>query len=282
MNRKLIQLIFFIIQNPFISNFLTGRPHTGATKSFCAPGLHCYSCPSMAFGCPLGVLQYVMKYARMIPYYAIGTLAAIGAIFGSATCGYVCPFGFFQEILHSISPWKTNKSALPRSFRYTKWGVFIVLVILVPALGIAQGFCAWLCPSGTIFAGLPLIGANEGLRTSIGVTFYWKLALSILIILYVMREKRAFCRYLCPLGLMLGFFNKISLYQIKLDKNKCTTCKACQKSCPMGLDLPKEINSIDCIKCGECIPACPSKFNALSKGFVISEQIIKTSENSDN
>ena len=267
MSRRLIQLIFLIVQNPFISNFLTGRPYNGPTKSFCAPGLHCYSCPSMAFGCPLGTIQYVIKYAAMIPYLAIGTLAAVGSIFGSASCAYVCPFGFFQELLYGISPIKNDSAKLPSQFRYFKWGNLILLVIIVPAFGLAQGFCAWVCPSGLITAGIPIIAANEGLRSSVGITFYWKVALSILFLVLIFREKRAFCRYFCPLGLILGFFNRISLLQIKLDKHACINCHACSKACPMGLELPEGINSIDCIKCGECVPACPPQIHALSREF---------------
>lgn len=277
MSRKLIQFIFLIVQNPFISNFLTGRPYNGPTKSFCAPGLHCYSCPSMAFGCPLGTIQYVIKYATMIPYLAIGTLAAVGSIFGSASCAYVCPFGFFQELLHSISPIKNNSAKLPPKFRYLKWGNLILLVIIVPAFGLAQGFCAWICPSGLITAGMPIIAANEGLRSSIGATFYWKVALSILFLVLILREKRAFCRYICPLGLILGFFNRISFLQIKLNKDTCINCHACSKACPMGLNLPEEINSIDCIKCGECVPACPPKIHALSRKFLFTAATPKNS-----
>jgi len=80
-----------------------------------------------------------------------------------------------------------------------------------------------------------------------------------------MREQRAFCRYICPLGLMLGLLNRISIFRIKLDKSKCHTCSACESSCPMGLNLPEEIDSTDCIKCGQCIDACPSKFNAIQR-----------------
>jgi polyferredoxin len=72
-----------------------------------------------------------------------------------------------------------------------------------------------------------------------------------------MREKRAFCRYICPLGLILGFFNRISLLQIKLNQNKCISCSACKKHCPMGIDPVKEVNSIECIKCGDCVRVCP-------------------------
>jgi len=256
--RLLIQLIFFFIQNPFISNFFSGRPYNGFTKSVCAPGLHCYSCPSMAFGCPLGVIQYVIKYAAMIPYYALGTISAFGLFIGRAVCAFICPFGFFQELLYRISPWKNENAGLPGGFRYIKWANLLILVLIVPLTGLAQGFCAWVCPSGLIMAGIPIISANADLRASIGVTFYWKAALALAFVLYFMREKRAFCRYICPLGLILGLFNRISLLQIKLDKKSCVNCSLCQKKCPMGIDPRKSVNSIECIKCGDCVRICPA------------------------
>ena len=259
--RSFIQLLFLIIQNPFISNFLTGKPYNGPTKTFCAPGLHCYSCPSMAFGCPLGTLQYVIKYASMIPFFALGTLSAAGAILGRATCAYVCPFGFFQELLYSISPWKNIEAKLPQKFRYIKWFNLFFFVLLIPAFGLAQGFCAYVCPSGLIVAGIPIIAANSGLRATIGLTFWWKVALTIIFVIYFMREKRAFCRYICPLGLILGFFNRVSILQIKLNQNKCISCSACKKHCPMGIDPVKEVNSIECIKCGDCVRVCPVNKN---------------------
>jgi len=174
--RKLIQLMFLIFQNPFIQNFLNGRPYAGPTKSFCTPGLHCYSCPAMAFSCPLGTIQYIIKYASIIPVYALGSLLAVASLFGTATCGYFCPFGFLQDILYKISPFKTVKKIHP-ILRYTKWFVLIVFVILMPALHLAQGFCAYICPSGTLTAGIPILLANPGYRASIGITFYWKFSL---------------------------------------------------------------------------------------------------------
>lgn len=263
--RNVIQLVFLLIQNPFISNFLTGKPYNGLTKSFCAPGLHCYSCPSMAFGCPLGTLQYVIKYASRFPFFAFGTLTAVGSFFGRATCAYVCPFGFFQEILYSISPWKNIESKLPQKIRYIKHFNLIFFVLLIPAFGLAQGFCAYVCPSGLITAGIPILAANSDLRASIGLTFWWKVSLTTLFVIYFMREKRAFCRYICPLGLMLGFLNRISVFQIKLYTKKCISCHKCEKTCPMGLNPVEEVNSVECIKCGECVNACPLSKNENNK-----------------
>ncbi len=263
--RWIIQLVFFLIQNPFLQNFFTGTIHKGSTKSFCTPGLHCYSCPAAAFSCPIGTIQFIFDYAKAVPFYAFGLLTVSGTLFGSATCAYVCPFGFFQEIIYKISPFKKYEAKLPRIFRYTKYLVLVFMVILIPFIFHIPSFCAYLCPSGTFTAGVPLLLANEGYRATVGMTFVWKITFFIALVFYAMREKRPFCRYLCPLGLFLGFFNKISLYRIKLNSDKCRHCKVCfaTKTCPMGLNLPDEIDSIDCIKCGECIDSCT--FGAIEK-----------------
>ncbi len=266
MKRKFIQLIFFIFQNPFIHNFIAGRPYAGPLKTVCVPGLHCYSCPAMAFSCPLGTIQYVIKYASAIPYLAIGTLMSVAAIFGSASCAYFCPFGLIQELFYGISPWK-KKIRIRKGVRHLKWGFLLIFVLLMPLLDLAQGFCAYICPSGMLTAGIPILSANSEYFSSMDITFYWKLFFLIAVILYAMYERRAFCRYICPLGLMLGLANRFSFYKIKIEKNRCKECDLCVPFCPMGLEPRKEINTLDCIKCGDCVDACPAKFNALSRGF---------------
>jgi len=273
--RTIIQLIFFIIQNPFLQNFFTGAIYKGDSKAICVPSLHCYSCPSMAFSCPIGTIQFIIDYAKIVPYNALGMLAGVGALFGSASCGYVCPFGLFQDLLYKISPFK-GKGQLPKMLRYSKYFILLIFVILIPYLGHFPGFCAYICPSGSLGAGIPLVINHAGYRADIGITFIWKLFLLTLLIAYGLREQRPFCRYICPLGLILGFMNRFSIYQINLKPHTCRACKVCtpSNSCPMGLELPKQINSIDCIKCGECIKPCP--FNAIETKWHIPVEIEKT------
>ena len=67
---------------------------------------------------------------------------------------------------------------------------------------------------------------------------------------------RAFCRFLCPLGALYGFFNKIALLGVKLDKNKCTDCGLCVEVCKMDVN---KVGDHECIQCGKCIAVCPSK-----------------------
>lgn len=99
--RHLIQAASSLLHNPHLSNFLTGKIHQGATKHICVPGLNCYSCPGAAGACPIGSLQAVMGgRTKNISYYVLGTVLLFGVLFGRLICGFVCPFGFVQDLLH--------------------------------------------------------------------------------------------------------------------------------------------------------------------------------------
>ena len=70
---------------------------------------------------------------------------------------------------------------------------------------------------------------------------------------------RMFCRYLCPLGAIYALFNRFALYQMHLDRERCTGCGKCDAVCPMALDVRKEITGGECIRCGGCKAVCPAK-----------------------
>lgn len=266
MRRWITQFLFLFLQNPFIQNFLTGTIYRGPAKVVCTGTLNCYSCPAALFSCPIGTMQFLIEYAKMIPAYAIGSLAIFGPLFGRGPCAYACPFGLLQDLLHRLSPFRSQVRIIPW-VRQAKWLVFAVFVVIVPYWKEIPAFCAWICPAGTLQAGIPIVLANDSFRTGIGLTFAWKVLLLAVIVLYAMREQRPFCRYLCPLGLFLGLFNRISMLRIARDRNTCLSCGMCGRQCPMGLELPREINALDCIKCGTCIKGCPPKIRALSWKF---------------
>jgi polyferredoxin len=67
---------------------------------------------------------------------------------------------------------------------------------------------------------------------------------------------RPFCRFICPLGAIYSFFNKLNLVGIGVDEKKCTKCGICVKQCNMDV---KEVGDHECIQCGKCIPSCPVK-----------------------
>ena len=118
----------------------------------------------------------------------------------------------------------------------------------------APAFCKYICPAGTLEAGLPLLALNANLRDGIGLLFSWKFLLMLVILGACVFIYRPFCRFLCPLGAWYGLFNKLSAFGITVDKAKCTGCNACVRFCKMDC---QKVNDRECINCGECKKICP-------------------------
>ena len=263
--RLIIQMIYTIITNGYVYGFMNGKIYKGELKYACVPGLNCYSCPGAVGSCPLGALQMSLNKRNFeVPFAVLGFLFIFGSIFGRFVCGWLCPFGLLQDLLHKIPLFKKIKQ-LPyhRVLRLGKYIVLIGLVIIGSSFlfsGFAKvpAFCKYLCPAGTFMGAIPLVGANESLQTQVGGLFFWKLGILIFLIVLSVKVYRPFCQYLCPLGAIYGWFNRFSLVQIHWTKDECISCGACQKACPVNLK-PEQISvSSECIKCGKCVDACPA------------------------
>jgi len=269
--RLITQIVFFFLQNPLLGNFISGRIYQGELKKFCTPGLNCYSCPAAVTSCPIGAMQFFLSGARQsISLFVAGFLLSVGAVFGRFICGYVCPMGLLQDLLYKIKTPKV-KTAF-RFARYLKYFILAVFVILLPLLvrheisGLGEPwFCKYICPSGMVFGALPLLVANDFLRSMTGSLFVWKSALAAAILLASVPIYRVFCRLICPLGAIYALLNPIALVRMRCDKEKCTSCGDCAKACNLKLEPVSKPNSPECVRCGDCKKACPSK--ALSYGL---------------
>lgn len=257
--RRIIQLYAALLYNANIKGFFNGRIYKGPTKNLCVPGLNCYSCPGAVGACPLGSLQNALSASSVrTPTYIIGILALFGLMLGRTICGFLCPVGLGQELLYKIKTPKLKKSRVTRVLSYFKYVVLIALVVIVPLAFTVPGFCEYICPAGTFEGGLGLLTNpnNEGLLANLGPLFSWKFTLLVLIIVASVFIFRVFCRFLCPLGAIYGFFSKIALLGVKLDKEKCTDCGLCVGVCKMDI---KRVGDHECIHCGACISVCPAK-----------------------
>ena len=267
-----VQLLFTIFTNGYLYGFLNGKIYRGRMKYVCVPGLNCYSCPGAIGACPIGALQALLsREGFQVPFAALGFFFLFGSLFGRFVCGWLCPFGLVQDLLHKI-PLPGKRKRLP-GHRFLKYGKYAVLAVLVcigsmflfGGYAKIPAFCKYLCPSGTLLGALPLIGSNELLRGQVGGLFYWKLGILTGIVLLSVKVYRPFCQYLCPLGAIYGLFNRFSLVQVHWEKESCVSCMACQRECPVGL-APEEISrSPECIRCGRCIGVCPGKCLHFSK-----------------
>ena len=148
-----------------------------------------------------------------------------------------CPIGAFQAVVGSSK----------FSFSYYITGFLILLGVLEGAI--------------------PLSLANSGIRAALGKLFTWKFSILLSVIVLSVLFYRPFCKWLCPLGAFYALFNRVSLFQMKVDKSKCVSCGKCARACKMDVDVTKTPNHTECIRCGMCIRACPTNAVCFRYGF---------------
>jgi len=235
------------LASQFAALVILSLPFLGL-RTICGPAFHCYSCPLSAFACPLGVLVN-FGTLRVFPYAAIGILGLVSTIGGRLICGWVCPFGLFQDGLDTISK---KKVSIPGKLTYLRYAVLGGLVILVPLLPIkpyTYTFCNY-CPAGTLESAIPwrIMGVPGGSISD----FCIRLVILTGVVVLAVVSSRGFCRTLCPLGAIFSLFNRISLFRLNMTKEDCNQCGACAKVCAIGVDPATDPNAAACIRCLDC------------------------------
>lgn len=259
--RRCIQAVSALLYNANLPGFADGTIYKGRSKGVCVPGLNCYSCPGAVASCPLGALQNALSnLPNKLPLYIIGFFLLAGVALGRVVCGFLCPFGLIQELLHKLPTPKLKKNRFTRRLSWLKYVVLAVFVAALPiGYAFAQGmpvpaFCKYICPAGTLEGGFFLLGMRAEYRALAGVLFNWKAVLCVVILAGCIFVYRGFCRFLCPLGAIYSFFSRIALLAVRVDKNLCNECGLCVMACPMDI---RRVGDHECIHCGHCISSCP-------------------------
>ena len=261
--RRLIQLYAALLFNANLKGFKTGRIYQGPVKNICTPGLNCYSCPGAVGACPMGALQNALSDSgKTAPYYVVGIILLYGLLFGRWICGFLCPFGLIQDLLHKIKTPKLGKSRVTRVLSYFKYVILVFFAIIFPLIYAGYefplpGFYKYICPAGTLEGAVGLLSnpENENMLGMLGPLFTWKFLLMVVFLVGCVFIYRFFCRFFCPLGAIYGLFNRISLVGVKLDKEACTDCGLCVGKCKMDI---RRVGDQECIQCGECVSVCPT------------------------
>ena len=229
---------------------LAKRMHT-----MCSPVFHCYACPLATFACPIGVIAQ-FSALHMFPFIAVGLLIVVAGLLGSIVCGWICPFGLLQDLAAKVP---TPRLKIPQWMGYFRYVMLIGAVIIVPYLFGEEHvlFICRICPAGFLEKAVPdmATAAVEGnpipwpnaVKTSIIVVFLVAIFVTI----------RPWCRVLCPLGAIFGFFNRFSFFSMKLEDHSCTQCGHCRTLCEYGGKPDKSPNSDNCIRCLECTKCGP-------------------------
>ena len=160
-----------------------------------------------------------------------------------------------------MCPLPIPKGRLPtRVLSYGKYVTLGLLAVAVPIYFGAQRYaaciCKYICPAGTLEGAVALLTPeNDWLFSMLHGLFTQKMVILILLAALCVFCYRAFCRFLCPLGAIYGFFARVSLLGIRVEEDKCTHCGLCLSRCPVDI---RRVGDHECVHCGACKAVCPT------------------------
>ena len=279
--RKITQFCCFLVLNAIVFGL---GPWPILLPIVQSPGV-----PQKTMSDAFSALQ-VMLYQRIFPWLPIASFLLTAVIFGRALCGWVCPFGFIQDLLRYVKKRHTRVSLRTHGgMLKVKYGIlaavlFISVTLSISlALGVGKSYESAigvfapapfnaLSPADTLFAILPrmvLMGVYAPEVLIVGIIsdplFWVRLTIMIAIIVLAVYVPRSWCRYFCPIGALLAVLNRFTFLGLKRDLLRCTRagCRTCVDACPMMvriLELPWEkFTDSECIYCLKCVDACPTR-----------------------
>jgi ferredoxin-type protein NapH len=190
---------------------------------------------------------------------AIGTMIGIWLaatiVLGKGWCSYGCFFGGLEEGFAAVRRRPLIRRINP-SLRWIPWGV-LAAIVLLSAATFEPTYCAWLCPFKAVTEFPEVRSAQTALQFGIFSTLF----AGLVVALPVLTKKRTQCTFLCPFGAFQSLFNKVSVFDIRVDRDRCANCVSlCSTSCPtLSIDRQSVAAGgtlMSCVRCGACVDAC--------------------------
>ncbi len=202
-----------------------------------------------------GFFFYLLSgfFAGAVMHYFIAKVFG-PTIFGRGWCSWACWTAMILDLLPFDRPagWVSGRW---ERLRYVSFALSLALVaVLWYGFGYTIG----------------LTGARSFYWLVVGNAAYYLAAIPMA---YLLKDNRAFCKYLCPITVILKATSRLSLLKVRGNADECNNCGACVKLCPMGIRIPDYIKnsqrvlSTECIICQTCITVCPRETLRLGFGF---------------
>jgi len=231
----------------------------------------------------LAKVQFIPAILAM-NFIVVALLLILTLVFGRIYCSIICPMGVFQDVIARLHR-KKNKYSYSKAIhwlRYVMLGIFVIALILgIPAIfGLISPYSAYGRMAQNLFQPIYLLINNVFAAIAENADSYafysrevwlrsistFAVALVTFIVIFVLawRNGRTYCNTICPVGTVLGFFSRFSLFKIRFDADKCRNCSLCSKNCKSSC-IDYQTHTVDysrCVACGNCLDKC--KFGALS------------------
>lgn len=285
--RRVVQFLSFIFFSAIIFNL--------GELPILLPVLWTWGGPQNTVGDAFTALQF-MLYDVVFPWLVIASFLIIGILLGKSLCGWVCPFGFVQDLIgfikrrHTEFSVRTHESMIYVKYAVTGIALFVSITFSAAKLmGTHRGYesglgvfakapFTTLSPAETLFATLPksildfrnalsqapFLDVISGILT-LSPLFWVQFFIMVGVLVLAVYVPRSWCKYFCPYGAIMAVLNRFSFLGLRRDLVKCAKdeCRLCVEACPMRvriLDLPWEkFSDPECIYCLRCVDVCPYK-----------------------
>jgi len=214
---------------------------------------------------PQVLIPAALTKTIIFPGSMLEGFAAIGAMLvlwlgitialGRGWCSWGCFYGGLDEGFSKIGKKPIIKN-ISKKWTYLSFAVLLV-VVLTSAAVLSPTYCMWLCPFKAVTEFVEVTSAKVLVQTVIFISLF----IGLVVVLPILTKRRTQCGLFCPMGAFQSLTNKLNVFDVRIDKDKCTQCGLCVKSCPVfALDeesVRKGKTRVTCSKCGKCVEVCP-------------------------
>jgi len=212
----------------------------------------------------MAIVPAILKQSIIFPgtivkgYASIASMCVIwiGAslALGRGFCSWGCFFGGWDDGFSRLLK-KPRIKKIDFKWTYMPFAV-LLLVVLTSAIWLSPTYCDWICPYKAVTEYEQVTSIKSLIQTIIFISLF----VGLVIVLPILTKRRTQCSFLCPMGALQSFTNKINAFEIRIDKEKCAECKRCTRVCATFSLTDESVREgtarINCIKCGKCIDTC--------------------------
>lgn len=233
---------------------------------------------------------HALAHIQLVPavlsgsFIILAVLIILTLLFGRVYCSSICPMGIYQDVVSWFSK-RRIFSKKKKRYKYSKaknilrWSVLGIIVVtfflnLPLFLGLTDPYSAYGRMITNVFKPVYMAGNNvlESIFTSFGNYTFYKVEIVILslfafivgIVTFLAvgflawKYGRTYCNTICPVGTILGFLSKFSLFKVRIDASQCNKCGVCAGKCKASC-IDSKNHSVDysrCVACFNCLNSC--------------------------